>query len=80
MHLCIMLMCHFHAVVDNQVEMGASLWRLPPEDIESQLNASNVAMEKICDLNHDKEQSMKWYHLQYNTNISTYIRVIILLS
>lgn len=50
--------CYSH-VVDNQVEMGSSLWRLPPEDIESQLNASNVAMEKICDLKHDKEQSMK---------------------
>lgn len=52
----------FHCVVvDNQVEMGASLWRLPPEDIESQLNASNVSMEKLCDLKHDKEQGMKWY-------------------
>ena len=53
-------MGNFYVVVDNQIEMGASLWRLPPEDIESQLNASNVAMEKICDLEHDKEQSMKW--------------------
>jgi len=40
--------------------MGASLWKLPPEDIESQLNASNVAMEKICDLPHEKEQTIKW--------------------
>ena len=47
-------------VVDNQVVMGASLWKLPPEDIESQLNASNVAMEKICDLPHEKEQTIKW--------------------
>ena len=55
-----LLTCVMFLVVDNQVVMGASLWKLPPEDIESQLNASNVAMEKICDLPHEKEQTIKW--------------------